>query len=117
MNKINFAGIEGEVKESSPHGNYLVVKLSDRIYICGTFSNQFCWQESTDASSGFASFITYIGVENKQKADEFVQWAIANDGYFNHNDGDARPAKRIEAFPLEIKVRGLSPKSVVELAK
>jgi len=62
MNRINFAGIEGEVKSVSPHGNYTVVKLSDRITIVGTFSNRFHWEESPD--SGFKSFITYIGLKS-----------------------------------------------------
>jgi hypothetical protein len=115
MNKIKFAGIEGEVNQTSPHGNFLVVKLSDRVCICGTFNNAFHWQESPDASSGFASFITYIGMDSEQEAEEFVEWAIANDGYFNHDDNIPRSAKRVQAYKLEIKVRGLAPKSVVEL--
>jgi hypothetical protein len=45
MATVNFAGVEGEVIETSPHGSYVVVKLSDRITIVGTTNNQFNWEE------------------------------------------------------------------------
>jgi hypothetical protein len=114
MNKINFAGIEGKVLQVSPHGNYIVVELSDRITIVGTYSNKFHWPESTDESSGFTSFITYIGLK-QQELPRFRDWVIANNGYFEGDDGTPRQSKRVRRFPLEIKVRGLLAESVVEL--
>jgi len=36
MNTITFAGIPGKVIKSSPHNNYVVVELCDRITIVGT---------------------------------------------------------------------------------
>ncbi|MBD2499863.1 hypothetical protein [Anabaena azotica] len=117
MNKINFAGIECQVLQSSPHGNYIVVKLSKRIVICGTYSNQFNWDESPDLDSGFTSFITYIGLRNELEFPRFRDLAIAHNGYFDRDDGSPRKAKRVIEFPLEIKVRGLLPESVVELVK
>ncbi|MEA5609822.1 hypothetical protein [Nodularia spumigena] len=114
MNKINFAGIEGKVLQVSPHGNYQVVELSERITIVGTYSNKFHWTESTDESSGFTSFITYIGLK-QQEFSRFRDWVIANNGYFEGDDGTPRQSKRVRRFPLEIKVRGLLAESVVEL--
>ncbi|MBO1066498.1 MULTISPECIES: hypothetical protein [Dolichospermum] len=121
MNKINFAGIEGKVLQVSPHGNYQVVELSDsealrrnRITIVGTYSNKFHWPESTDESSGFTSFITYIGLK-QQEFPRFRDWVIVNNGYFEGDDGTPRQSKRVRRFPLEIKVRGLLAESVVEL--
>lgn len=114
METINFAGIKGQVIQSSPHGNYLVVRLSDRIAITGTYSNQFQWEESEDESSGFTSFITYIGLRSRE-AETWLKRVVLRGGYFQGEEDIPRKSKRVKAFPLEIKVRGLSPQSVVEL--
>ena len=123
METINFCGIKGKVIQSSPHGNYVVVSLSDRITIVGTFSNQFNWSESEDQSSGFLSFITYIGLRSRSDSEgvspselsKFKPWIINNNGYFNRDEDVPRKSKRVQKFPLEIKVRGLSAESVVDL--
>ena len=117
METINFAGIKGQVVQSSPHGNYVVVKLSDRISITGTYSNQFQWQESEDESSGFVSFITYIGLRSQHEAETWLNRVVALNGYFQNEEDIPRKSKRVKTFPLEIKVRGLSPQSVVLLSK
>jgi hypothetical protein len=113
---INFAGIEGEVIESSAHGNYVVVRLSDRITVIGTFSNEFNWQEAPDASSGFESFITYIGVRSPLEATQYVNVTANEGGYFHKNETLPRSSKRVTAFPLELKVRGLNADFVTRLA-
>ncbi|MDB9458942.1 hypothetical protein PN473_11080 [Dolichospermum circinale CS-545/17] len=120
---INFAGINGKVITSSPRGNYLVVRLSDseallqavRITITGTYSNQFNWEENNEFESGFKSFLTYIGIKNDNELDKYHQWIEENNGYFHHKDEVFRVSKRIKGFPYEIKVRGLSVESVVDL--
>ncbi|MBN3961756.1 hypothetical protein [Nostoc sp. NMS8] len=117
MNKIKFSGIECQVLESSPHGNYILIKLSKRIAICGTYSNQFNWEESPDLDSGFTSFITYIGLRNELEFPRFRDLAIAHNGYFDKDDGKPRKAKRVPGFLLEIKIRGFQPESIVELVK
>lgn len=117
MNRITFIGINGKILNSSPHGNYLVVQLSKRITIVGTFSNQFNWQESPDLDSGFTSFITYIGLRNELEVTKFRDFVNDSNGYFDKDDGNPRKAKRVIDFPFEIKVRGLLPESVVELVK
>lgn len=114
MTRITFAGIEGEIIESSPHNNYLVVKLSDRVTIIGTFSNQFLWKEMPDITSGFESFITYIGLLSINEADEIKEILKEGCGYFHPKEKEPRPSKRNKSFPLELKVRGLSPEFVVE---
>ena len=64
MNTINFAGIEGKVIQTSPHGNYVVVELCRiALPLSNLLWNKFNWEESTDESSGFTSFITYIGLK------------------------------------------------------
>ncbi|MEG3840475.1 hypothetical protein [Microcoleus sp. herbarium14] len=117
METINFAGIEGEIIESSPHNNYLVVRLSDRITIIGTFSNEFGWQEMPDASSGFESFITYIGVHSIASAEKVKQIVADAGGYFYSKEQQPRKSKRVKAFPLELKVRGLTAEFVAELVR
>ena len=117
METINFCGIEGFVVQSSPHGNYLVVQLSDRISIVGTFSNQFNWEESPDVSSGFISFITYIGLRSPTELHKFTSWIANNNGYFNRNEDTPRRSKWVKKLPFELKVRGLSAQSVVELVE
>lgn len=114
MNTIIFAGIEGEIIESSPHNNYLVVKLSDRITICGTFSNIWNWQEMPDITSGFESFITYVGVRSLSETNEIKEILKEGGGYFHSKEKEPRRSKRVKSFLLEIKVRGLSPEFVVE---
>ena len=115
METIDFAGIEGQIIESSPHSNYLVVKLTDRITVCGTFSNQFEWESMPDISSGFESFITYIGVRSSIETAKYIQIVTENGGYFHKNENTSRRSKRVEAFPLELKVRGLSVDFVAKL--
>ena len=109
METIIFAGIEGQVLESSPHGNYLVVKLTDRITICGTFSNIWDWEE-IENDSGFESFITYIGLENVGEAAEVIANIVEFGGYFHRNEEQPRKAKRVPEYAFEIKARGLSIK-------
>lgn len=118
METITFAGIEGEVIESSPHNNYLVVRLSARITIVGTFSNQFCWQEMPDASSGFEIFITYIGVRSTASASNTVKQIVAGvGGYFYSKEQQPRKSKRVKGFPFELKVRGLTADFVAEIVR
>lgn len=113
---INFSGIKGEVIDSSPHGNYLVVKLSRRIAIIGTFTNQFNWQESEDNDSGFVSFIAYIGLKNIAEKHALTKVITELGGDIDQKVG-MRKAKRVKAFPLEMKVRNLSPESLIKLTK
>jgi len=114
MNKITFAGITGEILESSPNGSFLVVKLNDRITIVGAVRNKFDWEESPDEDSGFESFITYIGVRSRSEADRIKPFLQQNCGYFGRNDSEPRKAKRVKAYPLELKVRGLEAEFVVD---
>jgi hypothetical protein len=118
MTKITFAGISGEITVSSPHGNYLVVQLSNRVAITGTFSNQFCWSEIPEVQSGFESFITYISLNKSELLT--VQGLIAmHGGYFRSGEQFPRPIKRITGSDraLELKVRDLSVQSIVELVQ
>ena len=117
MEKINFAGIEGQILESSPHKNYLVLRLNDRTTIVGTFSNQFNWEEMPDVSSGFLSFITYIGVRSTAEAEAVTEVILENGGYFHPKEQEPRRSKRVLAFPLELKVRGLTPDFIHQIVK
>ena len=113
METITFAGIKGVIKEVSPHGNFITVVLFDRLVIVGTTDNQFCWDENPDEESGFISFITYIGTDGSFNDLMNVNALIScYGGYFNKNEGQARESKRIEAYPYEIKVRGLKPEDI-----
>ncbi len=114
MKTITFVGIKGKIIESSPHKNYLVVELNDRTTIVGTFSNQFCWKEMPDVSSGFKSFITYIGVRSTTEAEAVREVILENDGYFHPKEQEPRRSKRVKAFPLELKIRGLTTEFVAE---
>ena len=109
MKSITFNGIKGQVIESSPHGNYLVVELTDEITICGTFSNQWNWVINPEIQSGFKSFITYYGV---MKPDSEIEELINSKG---GNIDSIREARRNTAYPFEYKIRNLSPNSVKEL--
>jgi hypothetical protein len=116
METINFAGKECEVLKSSPHGNYLVVKVSDRITVIGTYSNQFSWDFSPDRDSGFESFITYIGVSSIPEATEIKSIVKKAGGYFQGNEDQPRKSKRVVGSPLELKVRGLNADFVSYMA-
>ncbi|EAW35133.1 hypothetical protein [Lyngbya sp. PCC 8106] len=110
---VTFAGIEGKVLKSSPHGNYQVIQLSKRVVICGTFSNQWGWSEIPEDESGFTSFITYIGCKSKTEYSQLKNITQTLDGHCE----ELRPAKRNPNFKLEFKVRELSSQSVRELIK
>ena len=116
MEIINFCGIKGQVIETSPHGNYKVVQLSRRVAICGTISNSFNWEESPDNNSGFISFIAYFGLRSAYEKQELEEKIADKGGYLKNSEG-IRKAKRVKAYPFEIKVRGLSPESLVDLIK
>ena len=107
---ISFAGIQGKVLSVSPHGNYLTVELSKRIVIVGTINNKFQWEENPEEQSGFVSFITYIGFNQPEFS------ALSEQIQFYGGDIDNfRDSKRNKHFPLEFKVRKLSPESLVQL--
>ena len=110
MNTITFAGIKGKVLKSSPHGNYLTVELCDRITIVGTFSNQYQWSEAPDSSSGFTSFIAYIGFTTEEQS-------ILHDQiqFYGGHIQDSRDSKRNQHFPFEFKVKELSISSLLNL--
>lgn len=117
METITFAGINGVIKEVSPHGNFITVVLFDRIVIVGTTDNAFGWDEKPDDESGFIGFITYIGTDGT--FDDLINInTLIKDygGYFNKNEGIARDSKRIEAYPYEIKVRGFKPEDIESIA-
>jgi len=120
MSRLTFNGLKGTVVEQSPHGNFVVVKLSRRVVICGTFSNQFCWEESRDADSGFESFITYVGLKANvlgfgNELRDFYAWLGNHGGYFNHRSEKLRKAQRVKSYKFECKVRGLSPETIPSL--
>lgn len=110
---INFNGIEGYIRESSPHGNYLIVQLSDNIAVCGTYSNQFAWTEIPDISSGFKSFITYYGFNNEDEYQLLIDFLENTEGYCR--DGEERRVAKRTFCRLEAKIRDLTPDEVVDL--
>ena len=120
MSRLTFNGIEGTVVEQSPHGNFLVVRLTRRVVICGTYSNQFCWEESHDAESGFESFITYVGLKStvlgfQDELRQFYAWIGNHGGYFNYRNEKLRKAERVRSFKFECKIRGLDPETIPSL--
>lgn len=112
---INFAGIDGKIVGSSPHGNYLIVQLTNRVTIIGTYSNKWNWEEVNEFESRFISFITYIGIKDNEELEKYHKWIEENNGYFGNDDESCRPSKRIRGFAYEMKVRGLSVESVLNL--
>jgi hypothetical protein len=120
MSRLTFNGIEGTVVEQSPHGSFVVVKLSRRVTICGTFTNQFCWEETPDSDSGFESFITYVGLKStvlgfQDELRQFYAWIANHGGYFNYRSEKLRKAERVRSFKFESKIRGLDPETISSL--
>jgi hypothetical protein len=112
-----FAGRKCGIIEQSPHGNFVVIELTKRVTVVGTFSNQFCWEESPDDDSGFVSFITYIGVRSKEEAEkvETLLELVSSTVSFKNPGDEFRKAKRNQNFPCEMKVRGLTVNSINNL--
>lgn len=112
---VTFAGKTCEVLKTSAHGNYLVLKVTDRVSVVGTYSNKFNWEESPDLDSGFQSFILYIGMTiadiQSGECDTIVGYLQQNNADFQEPDSDRpRQSKRVfdkKTYPLELKVRGL----------
>ncbi|MFM1842235.1 MAG: hypothetical protein RLZZ490_971 [Cyanobacteriota bacterium] len=117
MKTITFAGIEGTIISQSPHGNFVCVSLADHLTVCGTYSNKFKWEDSPESESGFNSFIVYLGVNSNAEVENWLNLITEYGGYCKPDESEARPAKRVTAYPLEIKVRGLTPEAVVKLAQ
>jgi hypothetical protein len=117
MNTLSFAGQPVVVQSVSPHGNYVVLQLNERLTVCGTFFNTFHWEESPDADSGFVSFILYLGLASTTELEHWLPAITEAGGYCKPNEDQPRPAKRVQAFPYELKVRGLTPQAVVQLAQ
>ena len=67
-----------------------------------------------DITSGFESFITYVGVRSLSETNEIKEILKEGGGYFHSKEKEPRRSKRVKSFLLEIKVRGLSPEFVVE---
>lgn len=111
---IKFAGINGTVTKKSPHGNYLVIKLSERIYICGTYTNIWGWAEVSDAAP-FLSFITYIGSNNKDELMKVMGRVYSLGGTVD--EMSIRSAKRVQDYKFEIKCRDLTAVDVRQLVK
>lgn len=115
MNTITFAGINGQIIEQSEHGNYLLVKLSNRISICGTYSNQFHWQENHEPDSGFKSFITYIGFSSDRIQQKYLELISEMGGYVRESE-EKREKMRVQGkFRYEMKVRNLEVNHLLDL--
>ncbi|MBL1208286.1 hypothetical protein [Geminocystis sp. GBBB08] len=115
MNQITFAGIKGQVIESSEHGNYLVIKLSNRISICGTFTNIWHWKEEPEYDSGFKSFITYIGFNTDSVKQKYLDLINEMGGVVRDGE-DKRSKQRVQGkFRYEMKVRSLSVEHLLDL--
>ena len=117
MNTLSFAGQSALVQSVSPHGNFVVLQLNERLTVCGTFSNTFDWEEAPDVDSGFVSFILYLGLTSLAELQDWLPAITSAGGYCKPNEDQPRPAKRVQAFPYELKVRGLTPQAVVQLAQ
>jgi len=103
-------GLEGQVIESSPHQNYEVVKLSDRVYVCGTYNNKWKWPETE--CDPYVAIVTYIGY-NIQDKHLYVNWAKEAGA----TDIDDRPSKRVKGFRKELKIKGLDGSDIVDLVR
>jgi hypothetical protein len=110
MNTILFAGIKGQVLKSSPHGSFLVLKLSARIVIVGAINNKFHWSEIPETDSGFTSFIAYIGSTTEEQSCLYEQIQ-----FYGGEIDSFRVAKRNQHFPFEFKVKELSVDSLTQL--
>jgi hypothetical protein len=117
MKTLNFAGMAGTIVSQSPHGNFVCLSLADHLTVCGTYSNKFKWEDSPESESGFNSFIVYLGLSSASEVNQWLDTITEYGGYCKPDESEPRPAKRVEAYPLEIKVRGLTPDAVIKLAK
>jgi hypothetical protein len=115
MNEINFAGINGQIIEQSEHGNYLVVKLSNRISICGTKTNIWEWKELPEKEGEFKSILVYIGFNTDSIKDKYLNLISEMGGYIRDGE-DKRSKQRVQGkFRYEMKIRNLNVDNVVDL--
>lgn len=113
--KLYFAGIEctpGNLKGET----FKSLILSDRVYILGGIYQDFDWENSSDVSLGFESFITYVGVRSIEEGKEIQKWLVKNGGCFYDRDKLPTPShSHNREFPWELKVRNLSARFIREL--
>lgn len=116
---IPFNGHKGKVIESSPHGNFLIVRLTPFVTICGTYSNQWEWEDNNESQSGFSSFITYLGFDSISELslaeDNLCNWLEARSAKVQYFRGEIYRSSKRSATCYEIKISGLSPDDVVNL--
>lgn len=115
MNTITFAGINGQIIESSEHGNYLVIKLTNRISICGTYTNIWYWREQPDNDSNFKSFITYIGFNTNSVKQKYLDLINDMNGVVRDNESCRKRQRVTGRFRYEMKVRNLSIEHLLDL--
>ncbi|MBP0015325.1 MAG: hypothetical protein J7525_19720 [Roseofilum sp. SID3] len=117
--EIIFQGINGEVIDSSEHGNYLVVRLTPVIIICGTFTNIWDWLDSPDISSGFISFITYLGLESEQELylskKNIISWLNSKEARLDFFKGNPYRKSKRSTTPFEMKIRELDATDIPDL--
>ncbi|MFL9456020.1 MULTISPECIES: hypothetical protein [Nostocales] len=93
--------VKQQVTHTSPHGTYEVIKLSEAVSYC---------RNNREASIQCA----YAGFNSKQRAEQWGKYAIAK----NVATGfEVRLAARVEGFKYELKLWGISVKSINSLAE
>ncbi|MDB9315618.1 hypothetical protein PN462_21070 [Spirulina sp. CS-785/01] len=107
MSNLTFAGLSGEIIQTSPNGSFTVVRLSDRVYICGSANNKYKWEENPDEDSGFQAFITYVGIQNESELNQFKELAYRQDA----TSVTCRSGKRT-GWSQELRIDGLPAEAV-----
>jgi hypothetical protein len=103
--------VEGEIIETSPHGTFTVIRLSNRVTIVSIS------KDSQDEEHPDYDYITYVGVRSQIEQDFYRDWAIQNGGCFRPTESFARRSKRVKSYPKEMKIRGLDMLAIIKLVK
>jgi hypothetical protein len=102
--------VEGEIIETSPHGTFTVIRLSNRVTIVSISNSQ-------DEEHPDYDYITYVGVRSTIEQDFYTEWAYNNGAYFHIRECYARKSKRVMNYPKELKIRGLELDKIIQLVK
>lgn len=105
-NKITVGKFSGEEIPCESHQSFKEIQLCDRAIVVVAIKNKFGWPKVPDSSH---AFIAYLGFESVDEACQLLQ-------RIKHEHAEIRESERLESWPFEAKIKGISADWVLEFS-
>ena len=106
-NCITIGKFSGEQISCESRQSFKEIKLCDRAIVVVALVNKFGWPKVADSDR---AFIAYLGFESVEEARQLLQRVI-------HDHAEIRAAERIEDWPFEAKIKGISADWVLKFVE